>query len=109
MNNTVSNSQVKEKNDISKEEDTSEEEFSRLLSLGKERGYITYDELNDALPKSKFSSEKIDVAISSINDMGIQLIESEDVESFNQEQDNHANMNPAENQESEEFTQFHNL
>ena len=36
-----------------KEEDSSEIEFKRLLLLGKERGYITYDELNDALPKEK--------------------------------------------------------
>jgi RNA polymerase primary sigma factor len=53
--------------------------------LGKERGYITYDELNDALPKEKFSTEKIDVAISSISDMGIHLIEAEDVETFSPE------------------------
>ena len=41
-----------------KEEDSSEIEFKRLLLLGKERGYITYYELNDALPKEKFSTEK---------------------------------------------------
>ncbi|MDR2781769.1 MAG: RNA polymerase sigma factor RpoD [Holosporaceae bacterium] len=63
----------------------SEAELRRLLILGKERGYITYDELNDALPKEKFSTEKIDVAISSITDMGIQLIEAEDAEAFSQE------------------------
>lgn len=63
-------------------EDSSEIEFKRLLLLGKERGYITYDELNDALPKEKFSTEKIDIAMSSISDMGIQLIESEDAEAF---------------------------
>ena len=63
-------------------QDASEIEFQQLLSLGKERGYITYDELNDALPKEKFSSEKIDIAISSITDMGIQIIEAEDSETF---------------------------
>lgn len=68
--------------------ETSELEFKRLLLVGKERGYITYDELNDALPKEKFSTEKIDVAISSITDMGIQLIEAEDAETFSVEEEN---------------------
>ena len=66
-------------------EDSSEIAFRQLLLLGKERGYITYDELNDALPKEKFSTEKIDVAVSSITDMGIQLIEAEDSETFSEE------------------------
>ncbi len=68
--------------------ETSELEFKRLLLIGKERRYITYDELNDALPKEKFSTEKIDVAISSIADMGIQLIEAEDAEAFSVEEEN---------------------
>ena len=82
------NSNVAEKEDQVKKDDGSEEAFSRLLSKGKERGYITYDELNDALPKEKFSSEKIDDAISGINAMGIQIIESEDADTFNNEREN---------------------
>lgn len=71
-------------------EDSSKSVFKRLLLLGKERGYITYDELNDALPKDKFSTEKIDVAVSSITNMGVQLIEAEDAETFNQNEENQA-------------------
>ncbi|MDR2107466.1 MAG: RNA polymerase sigma factor RpoD [Holosporaceae bacterium] len=67
------------------EDKDSELELKRLLITGKERGYITYDELNDALPKEKFSTEKIDIAISGITDMGIQLVEAEDAETFSQE------------------------
>lgn len=82
----VSNSQVNEKiENTSKEEKQSEAQFAALISLGKERGYITYDELNDALPKDKFSSEKIDTAVSSLSQMGIQLVEAEDAETFHQE------------------------
>ena len=69
-------------------DNASEIEFKHLLLLGKERGYITYDELNDALPKDKFSTEKIDIAISSITDMGIQIIEAEDSETFSEENEN---------------------
>ncbi|MDR1551535.1 MAG: RNA polymerase sigma factor RpoD [Holosporaceae bacterium] len=60
----------------------SEQVLRRLLALGRERGYITYDELNDALPKEKFSTEKIDMAIASISDMSIQLVETEDAETL---------------------------
>lgn len=63
-------------------QDDAEVLFKRLLILGKERGYITYDELNDALPKDKFSTEKIDTAISSISNMGIQLVEAEDADTI---------------------------
>lgn len=84
----VSNSKLDENIDSIKKEDNSEAKFTDLISLGKERGYITYDELNDALPKEKFSSEKIDIAISSISEMGIQLIEAEDAETINREREN---------------------
>ena len=32
----------------------------KLISVGKKRGYITYDELNDALPQEHVSSEQIE-------------------------------------------------
>ncbi|MDR0753500.1 MAG: RNA polymerase sigma factor RpoD [Holosporaceae bacterium] len=70
------------------EEKTSEDyeqDLRRLLIIGKERGYITYDDLNDVLPKEKFSAEEIEVAISGISDMGIQLIEAEDADALSQE------------------------
>ena len=81
----ISNSKVNEQFDNVKKEDQDETRFVALISTGKERGYITYDELNDVLPKEKFSSEKMDMAISSITDMGIQLIEAEDAETFHQD------------------------
>ncbi len=90
----ISNSQVDEKiEDKVKEEKQSEVRFAELIALGKERGYMTYDELNDALPKDKFSSEKIDTAVSSLSEMGIQLIESEEAETFHQER-NQVRHNP---------------
>lgn len=81
----VSNSKTDEKIESTKERNQSEAQFAALIAQGKERGYITYDELNDALPKEKFSSEKIDVAISNLSAMGIQLIETVDAETFHQE------------------------
>ncbi|MDR1334938.1 MAG: RNA polymerase sigma factor RpoD [Holosporaceae bacterium] len=72
------------KENISAEENY-EADLKRLLMVGKERGYITYDELNDVLPKEKFSSEQIEIAISSITDIGLQLLEAEDLDAMSEE------------------------
>ncbi len=47
----------------------------KLISKGKERGYITYDELNGALPAEDFTSEQIEDAMSTLSDVGIQMSE----------------------------------
>jgi len=36
------------------------EELRELISKGKERGYLTYDELNEALPDDALSPDKLD-------------------------------------------------
>ena len=46
-----------------------------LIVLGKERGYLTYAEINDHLPDDIQDSEQIDGIIGMINDMGIQVYE----------------------------------
>ncbi len=46
-----------------------------LIILGKERGYLTYAEINDHLPDDVQNSEQIDGIIGMINDMGIQVYE----------------------------------
>ena len=60
------------------QEASAEERRSRLKSLivlGKERGYLTYAEINDHLPDDVQNSEQIDGIIGMINDMGIQVYE----------------------------------
>jgi RNA polymerase primary sigma factor len=55
--------------------------LKRLIAKGKERGYITYDELNEALPQDQLSSDQIDETMTMIADIGISLVDSdEDVE-----------------------------
>lgn len=46
-----------------------------LILLGKERGYLTYAEINDHLPDDVQNSDQIDGIIGMINDMGIQVYE----------------------------------
>ncbi|MBS0271957.1 MAG: RNA polymerase sigma factor RpoD [Proteobacteria bacterium] len=61
-------------------ETLSEKAIKHLLAHGKQRGYITYEELNEVLPEDKLSSEQIEDIMSMISDMGINIIEDEEAE-----------------------------
>ena len=50
----------------------------RLIQKGKERGYITYGELNQALPSDQMTSEQIEDVMTSLSEMGVNVIESEE-------------------------------
>src|SRR5438876_6745403 len=49
--------------------------LKNLIVLGKERGYLTYAEINDHLPDDVLDAEQIEGVISMINDMGIQVFD----------------------------------
>jgi RNA polymerase primary sigma factor len=49
-----------------------------LITTGKEKGYLLYDEVNDALPDEFDSSEDLDNIFDLIGDAGIEVIDSED-------------------------------
>jgi len=49
-----------------------------LIKKGKERGYLTYDEVNAALPQEEMSSEQIEDIMSALNEMGVNVVENED-------------------------------
>jgi RNA polymerase primary sigma factor len=54
--------------------------IKRMVARGKERGYVTYEELNGALPPEHVSSEQIEDAMSLLSEMGISVIESDEGE-----------------------------
>ncbi|MEJ7935657.1 RNA polymerase sigma factor RpoD [Sphingobium sp. AN558] len=58
--------------------DLNEAAVKKLLARAKKRGYITYDELNDALPQDQMSSEQIEDVMSALNDMGVNIVENEE-------------------------------
>ena len=60
--------------------DTQSAAFKRLIAKGRERGYITYEELNAALPQEQMSSEQIEDIMSLLSELGIQVVENEDNE-----------------------------
>ncbi|MEQ8395400.1 RNA polymerase sigma factor RpoD [Thalassobaculum sp.] len=49
-----------------------------LIKKGKERGFLTYDEVNAALPQEEMSSEQIEDIMSALNEMGVNVVENED-------------------------------
>ncbi|MPZ08752.1 MAG: RNA polymerase sigma factor RpoD [Kiloniellaceae bacterium] len=50
----------------------------KMIAKAKERGYVTYDELNAVLPPDQMSSEQIEDIMSLLSEMGITVIESEE-------------------------------
>lgn len=54
------------------------ESLKVLIETGQERGYLTYDEINRALPEKQLSSEQIEDAMSAISEMGIDIVDSEE-------------------------------
>ena len=55
----------------------------KLIGRGRERGYVTYDELNTTLPQDKVSSEQIEDVMAELNELGVNVVESEESEDDN--------------------------
>ncbi|MBN8830168.1 MAG: RNA polymerase sigma factor RpoD, partial [Sphingomonadales bacterium] len=58
--------------------DLNEASIKKLIARAKKRGYITYDELNNALPQDQMSSEQIEDVMSALNDMGVNIVENDE-------------------------------
>jgi RNA polymerase primary sigma factor len=58
--------------------DLNEASIKKLLARAKRVGYITYDQLNEALPQDQMSSEQIEDVMSAINEMGVNIVENEE-------------------------------
>ncbi len=54
---------------------------SKLISLGKEKGYLLYDEVNDLLPSDVHSAEDLDDLLSMFDNAGIEVLDSPKVKS----------------------------
>jgi RNA polymerase primary sigma factor len=58
----------------------------KMVAKGKERGYVTYDDVNAALPSEKVSSEQIEDTLTMLSEMGINVIENEEAEEASSEE-----------------------
>ncbi len=53
------------------------DDLKRLITVGKEKGYLTYDEVNEALPEDLVSPEKLDDMMMIFDEMDIEIVDSE--------------------------------
>ncbi len=60
--------------------DMSQAAVKKMIADAKERGYITYDQLNQHMPPEQVSSEQIEDVMSMLSEMGINVIEDEEIE-----------------------------
>ena len=60
--------------------DMSQAAVKKMISEGRERGYITYGLLNQVLPPEQVSSEQIEDVMSMLSEMGINIIEDDEAE-----------------------------
>jgi len=60
--------------------DMSQTAVKKMIADARERGYITYDQLNQVLPPEQVSSEQIEDVMSMLSEMGINIIEDDEVD-----------------------------
>ena len=58
--------------------DSTNASVKKLIQKAKEKGYITYEELNNALPSEEMSSEQIEDTMSMLSEMGINVVEEDE-------------------------------
>src|SRR5262245_40179335 len=58
--------------------DLTDAAVKRMIRAAKQRGYVTLDELNSVLPSEETSPEQIEDIMSMLNEMGINVVESEE-------------------------------
>jgi RNA polymerase primary sigma factor len=56
---------------------SNQEEVQQLIDMGKEKGFLTYDEVNDMLPASMVSSEQLEDVMSMFGEMDIEVVDSD--------------------------------
>ena len=58
--------------------DVNSEAIKALLRSGKERGFVTHDELNKALPQGELTSEQIEDVMAELNSLGVNVVDHAD-------------------------------
>jgi len=58
--------------------DLNEASVKKLISKAKKKGYVTYDELNEALPSGEMSPDQIEDIQTALSEMGVQIVENDE-------------------------------
>jgi RNA polymerase primary sigma factor len=62
-----------------------EDIFEEIIEMGKSRGKLTYDEINEAVPSEYFSPEEIEELMALLHDMGIEVVDDEETDTTEEE------------------------
>jgi len=60
--------------------DSGDSGIKRMIAEARERGYVTYDQLNEVLPQEQANSERIEDVMSMLSEMGINIVDDEEAE-----------------------------
>ena len=74
--------------------DLSDAAVTKMIKQAKKRGYVTHEQLNAVIPSEEVTSEQIENILAALNEMGINVVETEEAEAEEEE--------PREKAESEE-------
>jgi RNA polymerase primary sigma factor len=67
--------------------DLNEASIKKLIAKAKRKGYVTVDELNEALPQDQMSTDQIEDIMSAISEMGVNVVESDEDAAEEDDQD----------------------
>jgi RNA polymerase primary sigma factor len=67
--------------------DLNDADIKKLVARAKKRGYITYDQLNAALPQDQMSSDQLEDVMSALNEMGVNIVENDEAGEDGEEQE----------------------
>ena len=65
--------------------DLSVSPVAKMIARGRERGYVTHDELNKALPPGETSADRIEDTMTLLSELGIAITEGEEAETDTEE------------------------
>src|ERR1700727_2791793 len=66
--------------------DLSDAAVKKMIKQAKKRGYVTYEQLNAVMPSEEGTSEKIEDILAMMNEMGINVVETEEAETDEEEE-----------------------
>jgi RNA polymerase primary sigma factor len=66
----------KRKSNNKKKNDNNNNSLINLIEIGKEKGFLTYDEINDSFPQESFSVDEMDNFLETLGELGIEVVDT---------------------------------
>ena len=76
---------------------------TKLINEATKRGYLTYEQLNTVMPLEEVTSEQIEDILATLNEMGINVVETEEAEADEKEEETREEKRGSEETESGEL------